>query len=445
MSGELEAAGAMATAGLVAGAIEGREAHDGAHGDCVNCGAALAGNYCANCGQASHPHRTMAHVFEEFLHGVLHFDTKAWRTLPMVIFRPGTLTRNYVYGKRARYISPLALFLFTIFLMFFAFAFINAPVGLDGTPVEQRGEAVQDLTEAREELAQAQRELEAARVAPAPTDGTPEGLEERLAEQAVRLAQAEVDRRQRWLEEIDEYIAQQDREANAESAPAASEGEAQAPAADGAESAAPAAEAPAAEAPEEDEPRNVIGVVAGNEDASVQIHGDGVSWGPGETWQDGFRRAAQRDDFVVIQGWDSLNERVRKKFENPDLALYKIQQAAYKFSFLLVPISLPFVAFLFLWKRGLTLYDHAVYVLYGLSFASLLFVTIVFASMSNWTSWTTGWLIGLGLPVHTYFHLKGAYALKWWSALWRSMFMLIFACIALTIFLIAIVVLGLAG
>ena len=117
MSGEFEAAGALATAGLAAGAIEGREP-GGVHGGaCLNCGAAVAGPFCSQCGQSTHPHRSLLHVFEEFLHGILHFDTKAWRTLPMLAFRPGTLTRGYVYGKRARYISPLALFLFTVFFM----------------------------------------------------------------------------------------------------------------------------------------------------------------------------------------------------------------------------------------------------------------------------------------------------------------------------------------
>src|SRR5687768_8269448 len=124
MSGEVEAAGALATAGAVAGAIEGREPGKAGEGACLNCGAELAGPYCSQCGQHGHPHRKLTHVFEEFLHGLLHFDTKAWRTLPMVVFRPGTLTRNYVYGRRARYISPIALFLFTIFFMFFVFAFL---------------------------------------------------------------------------------------------------------------------------------------------------------------------------------------------------------------------------------------------------------------------------------------------------------------------------------
>ena len=128
MGGELEAAGALTTAGLAAGAIEGRGATQAGEGACLNCGAALAGRYCAQCGQAAHAHRTLSHMFEEVLHGLFHLDTKAWRTLPLLVARPGTLTRNYIYGKRARYISPLALFLFTIFLMFFVFAFVSPNV-----------------------------------------------------------------------------------------------------------------------------------------------------------------------------------------------------------------------------------------------------------------------------------------------------------------------------
>ena len=122
-----------------------------------------------------------------------------------------------------------------------------------------------------------------------------------------------------------------------------------------------------------------------------------------------------------------------------------MKQAAYKFSFLLAPLSLPFIALLFVWKRGVTLYDHMAYALYALSFASLLFVAIILAAQHAWTSWLTGWLIMLGLPAHTYFHLKGAYALGWFSALWRTAFMLTFAVIIMSIFVILIVILGLAG
>ena len=79
-----------------------------AHGHCGNCGAQLNGTYCGVCGQAGHLHRSLLHLAEEFLHGVLHFDTKGFRTLPLLVARPGLLTRRYIAGQRTRYVSPLA-------------------------------------------------------------------------------------------------------------------------------------------------------------------------------------------------------------------------------------------------------------------------------------------------------------------------------------------------
>lgn len=407
MSGELEAAGALATAGAVAGAIEGREPGKPGEGGCLNCGAALAGPFCSQCGQNAHPHRKLTHVFEEFLHGLVHFDTKAWRTLPMVAFRPGTLTRNYVYGKRARYISPIALFLFTIFLMFFVFAFALPPVNMDAPIQTVRTSGPTQLAEAREELAQAQRQLAEARANRDPSQ--PAALEARIAESAVTIAGEEV---RRLEQELAEEQARQ-----AAAPPAAPSG--QPPA---------TADAPAADAP--------AGASTGAPEDERTIT---------RSWSDALRELAERDDFVVVQGNDNLNERIRSKFKNPELALYKIQQAAYKFSFLLAPMSLPFVALLFLWKRGVTLYDHMAYALYALSFASLLFIVFVLTAQHPWTNWLPGWLLMVGLPVHTYFHLKGAYALGWFSALWRTFFMLIFALIIMSLFIVLIFLLGLTG
>jgi hypothetical protein len=100
---------------------------------------------------------------------------------------------------------------------------------------------------------------------------------------------------------------------------------------------------------------------------------------------------------------------------------------------------------LFLWKRGVNLSDHIVYALYALSFASLLFVAGMLTAQTPWIRWLTPWLFLVGLPAHTFFHLKGAYALGWWSALWRTFFMLIFATIILIVFLTLVLILGLVG
>lgn len=395
MSGELEAAGQLATAGAIAGAIEGREGRAPGEGDCLNCGAKLQGPFCAQCGQHAHARRKLLHVIDEFLHGLLHLDTKTWRTLPMLFFRPGTLTRNYVFGKRARYLSPLTTFLFSIFFMFFAFSFVDAPVAPTATPAELRADAAGELEEAREELAQAQAELARARASPSP--GQPAGLEEGLAEGAVQIAEGRVQRLERLLTAQHAEPEDAARPAAAEQPSTADQGES------------------GPEAPVID-----------------------------RSWQDTVREAAQDENFHATDS-PALNERIRRELQNPDLALYKIQEAASKFSFLLAPLSLPFIALLFIWKRGVTLYDHMVYALYALSFAALLFVSVLATAQTPWTSWLTGWLITAGLPVHTYFHFKGAYALGWFSAVWRTAFMLLFALIVASLFLALIVLVGLVG
>jgi hypothetical protein len=85
---------------------------------CLNCGAGLAGDYCHGCGQSAHVHRTASALLHDITHSVFHFEGKIWRTLPMLGWRPGELTRRYIGGERARFLSPVAAFLFSVFLMF---------------------------------------------------------------------------------------------------------------------------------------------------------------------------------------------------------------------------------------------------------------------------------------------------------------------------------------
>jgi ferritin-like metal-binding protein YciE len=87
---------------------------------CLNCGTALMGSHCHACGQAAHVHKTLGAFFHDLLHGVFHFEGKIWRTLPLLALQPGKLTREYIDGRRASYVSPIALFLFCVFLMFTA-------------------------------------------------------------------------------------------------------------------------------------------------------------------------------------------------------------------------------------------------------------------------------------------------------------------------------------
>ena len=130
--GEMEAIVDAVTGGLVGRAVEPAAGEGDSHAreaNCLNCGAALVGPYCFACGQHAHVHRTLSAFFHDFAHGVLHFEGKIWRTLPMLAWKPGELTRRYIDGQRARFVSPIALFLFSVFLSFFLVAGINFAVG----------------------------------------------------------------------------------------------------------------------------------------------------------------------------------------------------------------------------------------------------------------------------------------------------------------------------
>ena len=171
---------------------------------------------------------------------------------------------------------------------------------------------------------------------------------------------------------------------------------------------------------------------------AIEGRKDGLASG---SWQ------AQVADIASSVGTDGqtngLTKTVAKKLKNPDLALYKLQQTIYKFAFLLVPLSIPFVALMFLWKRGFTLYDHGVFVLYSLTFMSLLLMAVVLvATTLKGAGAAAGTIAALIVPAHMFAQLKGAYSLKVFSTLWRTMALLIFCEIAATLFIVAIIYLG---
>ncbi|HEX8957896.1 MAG TPA: hypothetical protein VF798_16595, partial [Burkholderiaceae bacterium] len=96
--------------------------------------------------------------------------------------------------------------------------------------------------------------------------------------------------------------------------------------------------------------------------------------------------------------------------ENPELALYKLKNTTYKYSFMLVPISLPFLWLMFFWRRGIGMFDHAVFVLYSLCFMSLLFDGVMLAGMAGWSGLAANLAIWVP-PVHMFVQLRGAYGL----------------------------------
>lgn len=104
---------------------------------CANCEAPLSGPYCARCGQAVAPFPEPAFVHaKEALEEAIAFEGRLWRTLGVLLFRPGRLTNAYLAGRRVRYIRPVRLYLAASVLFFFLLTVLD-PVGRLETTLDQ--------------------------------------------------------------------------------------------------------------------------------------------------------------------------------------------------------------------------------------------------------------------------------------------------------------------
>jgi hypothetical protein len=91
--------------------------------NCPECAAPLVGRYCHRCGEKLPDVHdlTMKHFLHHGLHELTHFDSKIFRTVQALLFRPGLLTVEYLAGRRQRYVLPLRLFLVIFALNLFLY------------------------------------------------------------------------------------------------------------------------------------------------------------------------------------------------------------------------------------------------------------------------------------------------------------------------------------
>jgi len=138
---------------------------------CLNCGAPVSGKHCADCGQAGDVHvLSMREVAGDVTHALLHLDSRVWRTLKLLILKPGELTREFIAGRHQAYLPPFRLYL-AVSILFFAlaailpeneFAQVNAegetvvaPVTLDLPGTSEDGAQAELAEELRKELEEA--------------------------------------------------------------------------------------------------------------------------------------------------------------------------------------------------------------------------------------------------------------------------------------------------
>jgi hypothetical protein len=108
------------------------------NGQCLNCGAVLGGEYCSQCGQrAGRQDLRLSDVSRELLGDLVEWDSRVWRTLVPLMFRPGYLTAEFMAGRRARYVPPLRLYLIISFILFLTLSLGNVvTVSTDDTMPE---------------------------------------------------------------------------------------------------------------------------------------------------------------------------------------------------------------------------------------------------------------------------------------------------------------------
>jgi len=93
---------------------------------CLNCHAPLRGQYCAQCGQRSRNRLiTLWELTRDVLGDLVDLDSRLWRSLFPLMFRPGLLTHDYLLGRRARYMPPFRMYLILSLLFFLMVSIIS--------------------------------------------------------------------------------------------------------------------------------------------------------------------------------------------------------------------------------------------------------------------------------------------------------------------------------
>lgn len=92
---------------------------------CLNCGTTLTGQYCGNCGQRARSRLiSIWELIRDAFGDLLELDSRLWRTLIPLTIKPGKLTRDYLEGRRARYMPPFRTYL-VLSIIFFLVAFFD--------------------------------------------------------------------------------------------------------------------------------------------------------------------------------------------------------------------------------------------------------------------------------------------------------------------------------
>ncbi len=101
---------------------------------CLNCGHPLdlSDVYCSYCGQLNSKKKlALSDFFGEFLSSIVNYDSRLRYTVKDLLFKPGTITKNYVEGKRLRYANPFRFFLSASIIYFLLQGLVSSITGVN--------------------------------------------------------------------------------------------------------------------------------------------------------------------------------------------------------------------------------------------------------------------------------------------------------------------------
>jgi uncharacterized protein DUF3667 len=84
---------------------------------CASCGHPVSGSYCSHCGEEKLDSGKLTlryFLSHAIVHEFLNLDGKIWRTLGLLLFRPGFLAVEYAAGRRRAYVNPVRVLLVAI-------------------------------------------------------------------------------------------------------------------------------------------------------------------------------------------------------------------------------------------------------------------------------------------------------------------------------------------
>ena len=96
--------------------------------ECLNCGKPLASDdiFCSYCGQKNVEKLNFGSFIGQLISGIFSYDSRFWSSFIPLLFKPGVVSRNYIDGKRKRYVNPFQLYLQVSIIFFLLLGLANS-------------------------------------------------------------------------------------------------------------------------------------------------------------------------------------------------------------------------------------------------------------------------------------------------------------------------------